>query len=303
MSEAKQSVSHRDFVGYGGEPPNPHWPNGARVAVSLVVNFEEGSEFSVNDGDAGNEAIYEVVHRLDGPDSCIDSHFEYGTRAAWWRIMDLFDAHGVKVTVSSCGRAAERSPELARDAVARGHEVSAHGWRWQSHADMNEASEREVIAKTVAAIARVTGQRPVGWHTRSATSPNTRRLLVEDGGFLYDSDAYNDDLPYYREIAGNQHLVLPYAFDTNDMQYYNASRFNGADFADYVIDAFEWLRREGERSPKMMSIGLHLRMIGRPGRVSALDRILAHVTRSGAAWIAPRAAIARHWRDVVPAKT
>ncbi|SFI87238.1 polysaccharide deacetylase family protein [Bradyrhizobium sp. cf659] len=301
MSDQKQPISHRDFAGYRGKPPHARWPNGARVAVSLVVNFEEGSEFSVNDGDASNEAIYEVVHKLDGPDSCIDSHFEYGTRAAWWRIMDLFDAHGVNVTVSSCGRAVERSPDLARDAIARGHEVSAHGWRWQSHAEMNEASEREVIANTVAAIERVTGQRPVGWHTRSATSPNTRRLLVEDGGFLYDSDAYNDDLPYYSDVGGKQHLVLPYAFDTNDMQYYNSGRFSGADFADYVIDAFEWLRREGETSPKMMSIGLHLRMIGRPGRIGALERILAHITASGTAWIAPRAAIARHWKEAVPA--
>jgi peptidoglycan/xylan/chitin deacetylase (PgdA/CDA1 family) len=303
MSEASQDKARRDFAGYRGKPPDPRWPNGARVAVSLVVNFEEGSEFSVNDGDAENEAIYEVVHRLDGPDSCIDSHFEYGTRAAWWRIMDLFDAHGVKATVSSCGRAVERSPELARDAIARGHEISAHGWRWQSHAGMDEDTERAVIARTVDTIARVTGQRPVGWHTRSATSPNTRRLLVEEGGFLYDSDAYNDDLPYYRTVSGKAHLVLPYAFDTNDMQYYNASRFAGDDFADYVIGAFDWLTREGETAPKMMSIGLHLRMIGRPGRIGALDRILAHIAGSGAAWIAPRAAIARHWRETVPAGT
>ncbi len=300
MSEAPES-SKRDFAGYRGKPPNPRWPNGARVAVSLVVNFEEGSEFSINDGDAENEAIYEVVHKLDGPDSCIDSHFEYGTRAAWWRIMDLFDAHGVKVTVSSCGRAIERSPELARDAIARGHEISAHGWRWQSHAGMDEATERAVIARTVDTITRVTGQRPVGWHTRSATSPNTRRLLVEEGGFLYDSDAYNDDLPYYRTVAGKPHLVLPYAFDTNDMQFYNAARFAGDDFADYVIGAFDWLKREGETSPKMMSIGLHLRMIGRPGRIGALERILAHITRSGVVWVAPRAAIARHWKETVPA--
>jgi peptidoglycan/xylan/chitin deacetylase (PgdA/CDA1 family) len=166
---------------------------------------------------------------------------------------------------------------------------------------MDEASERTAIARTVATIERVTGQRPVGWHTRSATSPNTRRLLVEDGGFLYDSDAYNDDLPYYKEVSGKQHLVLPYAFDTNDMQYYNAGRFSGQDFADYVIDAFEWLTRESEISPKMMSIGLHLRMIGRPGRIGALDRILAHMAGNTAAWIAPRAAIARHWMKVVPA--
>jgi len=297
-------VSHRDcprdLAGYRGKPPNPRWPNGARVALSLVVNFEEGSEFSVSEGDPVNEAIYEVVHRLEGPDPCIDSHFEYGTRAAWWRIMDLFDAHGVNVTVSACGRAVERSPELARDAVARGHEVSAHGWRWESHAGMDEATEKLAIARTVAAIARATGQRPVGWHTRSATSANTRRLLVEEGGFLYDSDAYNDDLPYDVQVGGKRHLVLPYAFDTNDMQFYNASRFRGADFADYVIDAFDWLAREGETAPKMMSIGLHLRMIGRPGRIGALDRILAHATKSATAWIASRAAIARHWRAVFP---
>ncbi|MGJ5177761.1 polysaccharide deacetylase family protein [Bradyrhizobium oligotrophicum] len=297
---SSQPAFRRDLVGYAGKPPHPRWPHGARVAVSVVVNFEEGSEFSVADGDATNEAIYEVVHRLDGPDPCIDSHFEYGTRAAWWRIMDLFDAHGVKVTVSACGRAVERSPDLARDAVARGHEVSAHGWRWQSHAGMSETEERRVIARTAETIQRVTGRPPLGWHTRSASSPNTRRLLAEHGGFLYDSDAYNDDLPYYVDVAGRAHLVLPYAFDSNDMQFLNGSRFRGADFADYVIDAFDWLGREGATTPKMLSIGLHLRMIGRPGRIGALERILKHVTSSGAAWIAPRADIARHWLATVP---
>src|SRR4051812_33726947 len=248
-SEPKHPLPHRDLVGYGGARIDPRWPGGARVAVSFVLNFEEGAEFTVSEGDAGNEAIYEVDHRLDGPDPCIESHFEYGARAGWWRIMDLFDTHGVKVTVSSCGRAVERSPELARDAVVRGHEVSAHGWRWESHAGMEEAAERQAIARTVAAIAQATGQRPVGWHTRSATSLNTRRLLVEDGGFLYDSDAYNDDLPYDLVVAGKRHLAIPYAFDTNDMQFYNAARFRGADFADYVIDAFDWLVREGETAP------------------------------------------------------
>jgi len=298
--EPKHPVSHRDLAGYRGRPPNPHWPGGARVAVSFVVNFEEGAEFSVSDGDPANEAIYEVVDRLAGPDSCIDSHFEYGTRAAWWRLMELFDAHGVKVTVSACGRAVERSPELARDAIARGHEVAAHGWRWESHTGMDEKRERQVIARTVAAIEHATGQRPLGWHTRSATSPNTRRLLVEESGFLYDSDAYNDDLPFDVQVAGRRHIVLPYAFDTNDMQFFNASRFRGADFADYVVDAFDWLAREGKATPKMMSIGLHLRMIGRPGRMSALDRILAHIATSGAAWVATRAAIAQHWLKVFP---
>ncbi len=294
------AASGRDLVGYAGAPPDPRWPGGAKIAVSLVVNFEEGAEFSVSEGDATNEGIYEVDHRLEGPDPCIESHFEYGTRAAWWRVMDLLDTHGAKVTVSACGRAVERSPDLARDAIARGHEISAHGWRWESHAGLDEATERTRIARTVEAITRATGQRPVGWHTRSASSPNTRRLLVEEGGFLYDSDAYNDDLPYFLTVAGRRHLILPYAFDTNDMHFQHTQRFRGSDFADYVLDAFDWLVREGQRAPKMMSVGLHLRMIGRPGRMAALERILAHMTGSGVAWIAPRAAIARHWLDRFP---
>ena len=214
----------RDFWGYGPDKPAIRWPGGARVAVSFVVNFEEGAEFSIADGDDRNEAIYEVEHQLTGvPDLCLDSHFEYGARAGWWRVMDIFDAHGVKATVSACGRAAERTPALMRDAIARGHEVSAHGWRWESHAGLNEAQERDRIGLAVAAIEAATGVRPVGWHTRSASTPNTRRLLIEHGGFLYDSDAYNDDLPY---LVG-RHVVMPYAFDTNDMQFF-ANRFRSS---------------------------------------------------------------------------
>jgi peptidoglycan/xylan/chitin deacetylase (PgdA/CDA1 family) len=299
-SEPGKEPSGRDFLGYAGSPPHPHWPGRAKVALSFVVNFEEGAEFSVSEGDPVNEAIYEVDHRLEGPDPCIESHFEYGLRAGWWRIMDLFDAYGVKVTVSACGRAVERSPLFARDAVRRGHEVAAHGWRWESHAGMEEAAEREAIARTVEAIKRVTGERPVGWHTRSATSQNTRRLLVEEGGFLYDGDAYNDDLPYFVSISGKRHLALPYAFDTNDMHFQHTQRFRGADFADYVIAAFDWLQREGARAPKMMSVGLHLRMIGRPGRIGALEAILRHGAQADDVWIAPRAAIARHWLAAFP---
>jgi peptidoglycan/xylan/chitin deacetylase (PgdA/CDA1 family) len=291
---------HRDFLGYAGAPPDPRWPGGAKVAVSFVINFEEGAEFSVSEGDAVNEGVYEVDHRLDGPDPCIESHFEYGARAGWWRIMDLFDAHGVKATVSACGRAVERSPALARDAVRRGHEVAAHGWRWESHAGMDEADERKAIARTVAAIASATGARPLGWHTRSAASQNTRRLLAEEGGFLYDCDAYNDDLPYFVEASGRRHLVMPYAFDTNDMHFQHTQRFRGSDFADYIIGAYDWLVREGARAPKMMSVGLHLRMIGRPGRIGALETILRHVAQGNSAWIAPRVAIARHWRETFP---
>jgi allantoinase len=287
----------RDFIGYGRDKPAPRWPGEARVAVSFVVNFEEGSEFSIADGDDRNEAIYEVEHRVVGmPDPCIDSHFEYGARAGWWRVMDVLAAHEALATVSACGRAVERLPALARDAIARGHEIAAHGWRWESHAGMSEDVERERIARTVAAIVNASGVRPVGWHTRSAASINTRRLLLEEGGFLYDSDAYNDDLPYTLRSGERRHVVVPYSFDTNDMQFHNTNRFRGAaDFADYVLEAFDCLYREGASAPKMMSVGLHLRIIGRPGRIGALDRILGEMRARKGVWIARRDQIARHW--------
>jgi peptidoglycan/xylan/chitin deacetylase (PgdA/CDA1 family) len=298
----QQPSRARDLLGYARSPPHPHWPGGARVAVSIVVNFEEGAEFSVTDGDTENEAVYEIEQPVLGqPNPAIDSHFEYGSRAGWWRIMEVLEQHKAPVTVSSSGRAVERLPLLAQDAVRRGHEISAHGWRWEGHADLGEAEERDRIARTVATIKNVTGLRPIGWHTRSPGSVNTRRLLVEEGGFLYDSDAYNDDLPFFVEVAGKRHLVLPYAFDTNDMQFFHTNRFSGAsDFVSYVNDAFDCLHREGAHAPKMMSIGLHLRIIGRPGRIAALDKILGHITDRGNAWIARRIDIANHWRSQFP---
>ena len=287
----------RDLLGYGAVPPDPRWPGGARVAVSFVLNLEEGAEVSVAEGDGRNEAVYEVIDRLEGiPDPCLESHFDYGTRVGWWRIMKAFDDARAACTVSACGRAVERTPSLAADAVARGHEVSAHGWRWESHARMEEAEERASIARTVAAIERATGVRPVGWHTRSASSPNTRRLLIEEGGFLYDSDFYGDDLPVTLAFGERRHVVLPYAFDTNDMQFQHTHRFVRAqDFSGYVLDAFDWLWREGAHAPRMMSIGLHVRMLGRPGRMQALVDMLAEMTRRPGVWIARRDAIARHW--------
>jgi peptidoglycan/xylan/chitin deacetylase (PgdA/CDA1 family) len=288
-------MSDRDLVGYGGKPPAVRWPGGAPVAVSFVVNFEEGAEFSIADGDDRNEAVYEVIDRQDTIDPGIDSHFEYGTRAAWWRIAQLFDAHDARFTLNACGRAVERSPWLAQDAAARGHEVSAHGYRWQTHAGMGADEERRNIVAARAAIERVTGRAPLGWHTRSVRTPNTRRLLVEHG-FLYDSDAYNDDLPYFVNVGVRRHLVLPYAFDTNDMQFQHTQRFATADsFSTYVCDAFDWLAAEGRHAPRMLSVGLHLRMIGRPGRMKALQTILAHVRQERAGWIATREQIARHW--------
>lgn len=284
----------RDFKGYGQTWPQVRWPDNANLALSFVMNFEEGAEFSVADGDTRNESVYEVIDPRTGWDPCIDSHFEYGTRAAWWRISDLFDRYSARMTLSSCGRAVERSDWLAINAIRRGHEVSAHGWRWQSHAGMSEDEERAVIQAATEAIARVTGQRPVGWHTRSACTPHTRRLLVE-AGYLYDSDAYNDDVPYFVNVNSKRHLVLPYAFDTNDMQFQHTQRFNtAASFAEYVCDAIDWLSCEGETTPRMLSVGLHLRMIGRPARMVALERILKHAQNRGC-WIATREEIARHW--------
>ncbi|WP_102223408.1 polysaccharide deacetylase family protein [Acidimangrovimonas sediminis] len=290
--------SRRDFLGHGAVPPDPRWPGRARVAVSIVVNFEEGAERAVSDGDAANEGVYEAIDRIEGlPDPCQDSHYEYGTRAGYWRVMRCLDAFGAPATLSACGLAVERSPWLARDAVARGHEVSCHGWRWERHAGMDPATERAAIARTAATIARVTGVAPVGWHTRSAASQNTRALLVEHGGFLYDSDAYNDDLPLLVQVGGRRHVVLPYSFDTNDMHFHQAGqRFvQGRDFADYLIAAYDQLWREGGEVPRMMSIGLHLRMIGRPGRIAGLETALAHIAQKGGAWIARRDEIARHW--------
>jgi allantoinase len=288
----------RDFRGYGGAPPDPRWPGQARIAVSLVVNVEEGAELSRSMGDERNEGRYEVVDEVVGAvDPCMESHFEYGTRAGYWRLMALLERFGVPVTVSACARALEASPWLAQDALGRGHEIACHGYRWETHATMPEAVERDVIARAVATITRVAGVRPVGWHTRSASSVNTRRLLVEEGGFLYDSDAYDDDLPYLVEVAGRPHVVLPYSFDTNDMRFQAGGGFTLArDFATYVTDAFDCLWREGATAPKFLSIGLHLRIIGRPGRIAGLEQVLTHLTGREGVWIARRADIARHWR-------
>jgi len=291
-------VSPRDFLGHGNHPPDPRWPGGARVAVSLVVNVEEGAELSLSAGDERNEKTYEVTDEVVGvPDLCMETHFEYGTRAGYWRIMAVLERFGVPATLSACGRALEISPWLAEDAVRRGHEIAAHGYRWEVHAHMGEAEERAVIARTIHAITAAAGSPPVGWHTRSTPSPNTRRLLVETGGFLYDSDAYSDDLPFFVDVAGRSHLVIPYSFDTNDMHFHQGlQRFvTASDFAEYVTDAFDALWREGASAPKMLSIGLHLRMIGRPGRIAGLERAIRHMQDTGNVWFARRDAIARHW--------
>ncbi|MDK3018642.1 polysaccharide deacetylase family protein [Pseudodonghicola flavimaris] len=295
---AAPPLARRDFLGYRGHRPDVAWPNGARLAVSFVLNFEEGAELSIADGDERNEPVYEVREEVTGaPDPCMTSHFEYGPRVGFDRILGLLEAHGIRATISTCARAAERAPELIAEAAARGHEISCHGYRWERHAGMDPTQEAAVIARSVDSLTRIAGTAPVGWHTRSAASVNTRRLLCEHGGFLYDSDAYNDDLPYVVAPAGRPHVILPYSFDTNDMRFSPGGGFVfGSDFTRYCADAFDWLRQEAEQQPRMMSVGLHQRIIGRPGRIAGLQKLLEHMTTQGSVWFATRAEIAHAWR-------
>ena len=291
-------ATDRDFAGYRGRLPTISWPGDARLAVSIVVNVEEGAELSVGMGDETNEAIYEAVEGVEGArDLCMESHFEYGTRAGWPRIRDVLRQRGIPATLNANGRALALSPWIAQEAVADGHEIASHGWRWERHVHMSEAAERSAIARSVAALAAAGGAPPVGFHTRSATSERTRALLVEHGGFLYDSNAYNDDMPYVVDVGGHPHVVLPYAFDTNDMRFFNRGGFTFAeDFSRYCIAAFDRLYAEGASAPRMLSIGLHLRIIGRPARILGLEQFLDHALARPGVWFARREAIARHWR-------
>lgn len=288
----------RDFIGYGATPPHPEWPGSAKVAVSFVVNVEEGAELSIADGDERNESVHEITELVpERPDLCMESHFAYGTRAGYWRIAALLERYGVRATFSACARSLQRSPWLAKDILSRGHEISAHSYRWEQHHSMAPEDERAVICQTVDAIRAAGGTRPIGWHTRSSSSVNTRRLLVEEGGFLYDSDAYDDDLPRIETVDGTDHVVLPYAFDTNDMRFTNNGGFTfPEDFARYCMGAFDQLYTEGKTAPRMLSIGLHLRMIGRPARIAGLESLLRQMTAYDKVWFARRCDIAHHWR-------
>ncbi|PJE31084.1 Peptidoglycan/xylan/chitin deacetylase, PgdA/CDA1 family [Pseudooceanicola antarcticus] len=297
---AAATLAARDFLRPADQPAAGRWPGGARIAVSFVLNFEEGAELSIADGDERNEPVYEVREEVFGaPDPCMNSHYEYGPRAGFDRILSLLEAHDVRATISTCARAAERVPSLIAGAAERDHEIACHGYRWESHSGMEAAEEARVIARTYDSLTRIAGRAPVGWHTRSASSVHTRRLLREHGGFLYDSDAYNDDLPYVLSGQGAPHVVLPYSFDTNDMRFSPGGGFVFADdFTRYCADAFDWLWREGAERPRMMSVGLHQRIIGRPGRIAGLEKLLKHMRSRGDVWFATRAEIAHEWRSV-----
>ncbi len=290
----------RDMVGYGEHPPDPKWPDGARLAVQIVMNYEEGSEYSIPDGDGFSEMyLTEVPGATLGPnkrDLIVESVYEYGSRAGVWRLMRMFAERDIKVTVFGAALALERNPDVARAIAAAGHEVCSHGNRWVGFQDMGEDEEREQMRIAVESIAKTIGERPYGWYCRYAPSENTRRLVVEEGGFLYDSDAYNDDLPYWVKESGKDHLVIPYTLDVNDMKFSVAPGFSSpSGYFEYMRDAFDVLYEEGKTQPKMMSIGLHTRLAGRPGRARALARFLDHVLSHEDVWVCRRVDIARHW--------
>ncbi len=288
----------RDFVGYADAPPHADWPGGARLALNFVLNYEEGSEYSIADGDGRSETALTEVSAARVPqgdrDLAAESMYEYGTRVGFWRIARLFAERAIPMTVFGCALALERNPPAARFMAAQGWDVCCHGWRWIEHYRLDEAEERAQIRRAVASLERTMGERPLGWYCRYAPSLATRRLIVEEGGFLYDSDAYNDELPYWTSVGGRPHLVVPYSLVTNDVKL-TSGLFTGDDFFALLRDAFDVLHAEGATRPKMMSVGLHPRLIGHPARMAGLMRFVDYVAGHEDVWLCRRADIARHW--------
>ena len=298
----------RDLAGYGRTPPHPQWPHKARIAVQFVLNFEEGGENAVLHGDAGSE---QFLSEMASPPSFAERHlsmegiYEYGSRAGVWRILREFEKRHLPLTVFGVGMALERCPDVAAAFVELGHEIACHGWRWISYQGMDESVERAHMQRGLEAIERLTGSRPLGWYT-GRDSPRTRRLLADEGSTLYDSDYYGDDLPFWMQVAKTDgstvpRLVVPYTLDANDMRFASSQGFAQADdFYIYLRDSFDALYAEGDpnglNAPKMMNIGMHCRLLGRPGRIAALQRFLDYVLEREQVWICRRIDIARHWQ-------
>ena len=309
------SAYPRDLVGYGRNPPHPQWPNDARIAVQFVLNYEEGAENCVLDGDSASEVfLSEIVNAQPFPmrHMSMESLYEYGSRAGVWRVLRAFERRKLPLTIFAVAVAIRRNPEVAAALKELGHEIACHGLRWLSYQNTDVATERAHMAEAIAILRDTFGSAPLGWYT-GRDSPNTRRLVVEHGGLLYDSDSYADDLPYWTdvEIGGEaqqryvSHLVVPYTLDTNDMRFATAQGFNsGTQFFDYLKAAFDTLYREGDphglNAPKMLSVGLHCRIVGRPGRIEALERFLDYILQYSGVWVCRRIDIAQHWINTHP---
>ena len=298
----------RDLIGYGRNPPYANWPGQARVAVQFVLNYEEGGENCVLHGDAGSE---QFLSELFNPASYPDRHlsmegvYEYGSRVGVWRFLREFERRGLPMTIFGVSMALQRHPELTAAFKALGHEIACHGWRWIHYQGMDEATEREHLRIGMEIIEQLTGERALGWYT-GRDSPNTRRLVADYGGFLYDSDYYGDDLPFWTQVAKTDgstvpHLVVPYTLDTNDMRFSLPQGFShGDEFFEYLRDAFDVMYAEGDERPAMLSVGMHCRPLGRPGRFRALQRFLDHIEKHDRVWVCRRVDIARHWIDQHP---
>ncbi len=292
----------RDLAGYGSTRPHPRWPGGARIAVQFVLNVEEGGENCVLHGDAGAETF---LSEIIGAQPVVgmrhinmESHYEYGSRVGFWRVLRLFADRRLPLTAFAVGMAIERNPAAAEALLHAGHEIATHGYRWIDYQYVPEAREREDMQRAIDVQTRITGSRPLGWYL-GRCSPNTRRLVVEEGGFVYDSDSYADELPYYDTSCARPQLIIPYSLETNDMRFVAAQGFNtGEQFFTYLKDSFDQLYVEGAGSPAMMSVGLHARIVGRPGRAAALARFLDYITAQPDVWVARRIDIARHWLTI-----
>jgi peptidoglycan/xylan/chitin deacetylase (PgdA/CDA1 family) len=290
----------RDFIGYGRRLPKVVWPDGARVAITIVINWEEGSERSIPAGDGRNEIMSEMLYPGDASfrDLFAESVYEYGSRVGIWRIQRLLDEFGLRATFSGCAVAYERTPEVGAYVQEGGHEPCAHGWRWEELWQLTREEEEAHMRAAIASIEQTCGQRPLGWNSRYSQSVHTRELLVEEGGFIYDADAYNDDLPYFVDVRGKRHLVIPYSPVYNDSRFILPQGFSDpSSFVDYCKRGFDWLWREAATTPRMMSIGIHPRISGQPSRISALHEFIYHALETGDVWFAPRIDIARWWLD------
>lgn len=294
----------RDLRGYGANPPDPRWPDGARLALQIVLNYEEGGENCVLHGDPASEAFLSEIVGADAREGVrhmsVESHYEYGSRVGVWRLKNLFERYRIPITVFAVGMAVERYPEPVKALFAAGHEICSHGYRWIDYQNVSETTERDHMQKAVSIIEETIGERPLGWYT-GRTSPNTRALVVEEGGFLYDADDYSDELPFWNRKHGKPHLVIPYTLDANDMRFATPQGFNsGTQFLQYLKDSFDVLYAEGADSPRMMSVGLHCRISGRPGRFAAFEAFLRYVRSHDDVWFCRRVDIARHWHAEFP---